>query len=203
MGEGVSDAAFELVGVCVHSLRFAFGAPLNYPHAPARLAKKNPPPALFRRLQAASPPPDRDGEPWHTGMTLAGEPFDPDRPTDRLAEVKCDEGAASLDLPDPEKIVLDRWFSVPRRQETMALPGPDHGRYLLSIHYWAPPIPPLQDRAEELVEYYGEYRMDWDRPPVSAWVAVSFDAFWPPERDSADLIIPIRECDELCPPARS
>jgi hypothetical protein len=199
MGEGVSDAAFELFGACVHSLRFALGAPLNYPFAPARLARKNPPPALFRRVQAASPPPDRDGEPWPTGMTRSGEPFDPDQPPDRLAEVRYDEGIASLDAPDPDKIVLDRRFSVPRRQETMAFPGPDHGRYLLSIPYWAPPIPPLQDRAEEVVEYYGEYRMDWDLSSKTAWVAVSFDAFWPPERDSADLIIPIRECDESCP----
>jgi hypothetical protein len=202
MGEPVSDAAFQLLGACVHSLRFGFGAPLDYPYAPARLAKKNPPPALFRRLQAASPPPDRDGGRWETGMSRAGRPFDPNRSPDQLAEVEVAEGAASLDLPDPGTIVLDRWFSVPRRQQTMAFPGDDRGKYLTSIRYWAPPIPPLQDRAEELVEYYDEYRMEWDRSPEKrAWVAVSFDAFWPPERDSADLIIPLGRCDEFCPPS--
>jgi hypothetical protein len=93
---------------------------------------------------------------------------------------------------------LDRWFSVPQKPQKMAFPGPDHGRYLVSIHYWTPPIPQSKNQVKELVKYYGEYRMDWDRPPEGRWVAVSFDAFWPPERDSADLIIPLRGCDKLC-----
>ena len=202
MGQPTSDAAFELIGACVHSLHFAFGAPLRYPYAPALLATENPPPALFRRIQAASPPPDRDGAPWETGMTLDGRPFAPDIQID-LTEVKHDEGVPSLDLPDPEQIVLDRWFSVPRQAQSMAFPGSDRGRYLLSIPYWRPAIPPSQDDAVEELEYYDTFAMEWDRRPEGDWVAVSFDAFWPPERDSTDLIIPVRECDERCPRAGS
>jgi hypothetical protein len=200
MSQPVSDAAFELLGACVHSLRFAFGAPLEYPYAPARLADENPPPALFRRLQAASPPPSRNGEPWYTGLSLDGKPFQPSSFADRLAEVKYDEGAASLDAPDPQRIVLDRHFRIPRQQQTMAFPGPDCGRYLTSIDYWSP-IPPSADATVEQVEYYDTFRMEWDRAPVGDWVAVSFDAFWPPERDSADLIIPLGDCDGHCPGA--
>ena len=200
MGQPVSDAAFELLGACVHSLRFAFGAPLDYPYAPAPLAGENPPPALFRRLQVSSPPPGRDGTAWQTGMTLDGKPFHPDDLSGRLAEVQHDEGLASLDLADPEKIVLDRWFSVPRERHPMSFPGPDRGRYLLSIGYWSP-VPASGESVTRDVEYYGSYRMDWVRRPAEDWVALSFDAFWPPERDSADLIIPLGECDELCPRA--
>jgi hypothetical protein len=39
--------------------------------------------------------------------------------------------------------------------------------------------------------------MVWKRVP-SDWIAVSFEAFWPPERYSADLIVPLGECDESC-----
>src|SRR3954471_10571307 len=96
----VSDAAFELLGACVHSLRFGFGGPLDYPYAPARLATENPPPALFRRLVAASPPPSRAGAPWQTGMTLDGRLFDPSDRSAELDKVRYDEGTASLDAPD-------------------------------------------------------------------------------------------------------
>jgi hypothetical protein len=203
MSHPVSDAAFELLGACKHSLRFAFGAPLDYPYAPAKLAVDNQPPALFRRLQAVSPPPARDGDPWQTGMTLDGRPFDPSDPdtcAGRLADVKHDEGAASLDTPDPEKIVLDRWFSVPKQPSKMSFPGGDEGRYLTSIAYWSP-IPPSATEVSVGVEYYGSFRMDWVRPPRDRWVAVSLDAFWPAERDSADLIIPLGACDDQCPDA--
>ena len=198
MSQPLSDAAFELLGACVHSLRFALGAPLDYPYAPARLAEDNPPPAMFRRLQAASPPPGRDGAAWHTGMTLDGKPFQPGAWSDRLAEVRHDEGVASLDVAEPETVLVDQWITVPRQRRTMAFPGADQGRYLVSIGYWSP-VPASGEQVEKEVRYYGEYRVDWTRPPAADWVAVSFDAFWPPERDSADLLIPLGDCDAECP----
>ncbi|MEV4343000.1 hypothetical protein AB0J83_00775 [Actinoplanes sp. NPDC049596] len=197
MGQPTSDAAFELVGACVHSLRFAFGAPLQYPYAPP-LATDNPPPSIFRRLQAVSPPPGRgDGE-WYEGMTLDDAPYVPKGVPARLEEVRHAEGIPSLNGADPDDVVLDRWFGVPRRKKTMAFPGPDRGKYLLSIGYWSP-IPPGSVKTDCEVQYYDEYRMEWARRPEGEWVAVSFDAFYPPERDSADLIIPIGACDAECP----
>lgn len=198
MGIPLSDVAVELLGACVHGLRFAVGTPLGYPYAAAGIATTNPPPALFRRVLVASPPPPRDGEPWQTGMTLDDKPFEPDALSDRLAEVRLEEGIASLDVPDPERIVLDRRFSIPRQQGTMTFPGPDFGRYLLSVHYWNPVIPGGEDVTKH-VEYHGTYRMEFDRPPTGDWIAVSIDDFWPAERDSADLIVPLRDCDGDCP----
>jgi hypothetical protein len=194
----VSDVAVEIVGACVHALRFTVGTPLGYPYAAAGIATTNPPPALFRRVQVASPPPARDGEAWSVGMILDDKPFEPDALSERLAEVRLEEGVASLDVPDPEKIVLDRWFSVPRQTGTMTFPGADFGRYLLSVHYWNPAVAGGESVTKQ-VEYYGTYRMEFDRRPADEWIALSIDNFWPAERDSADLIIPLRECDEDCP----
>jgi hypothetical protein len=201
MNQASSDAAFELRGACVHCLRFAFGAPVGYPHATAQIAENSPPPAMFRRLQAASPPPTREGAPWHEGLTLDGGPFRPDVSSYRLDEVRFGDGLASLDPPEPETVVLDQWFTVPRQRHVMAFPGEDHGRFLVSIDYWNA-VPESVEEIEKEVQYYDTYRMDWDRRPEGDWVAVSFDAFWPPERDSADLLIPLGECDDECPPTK-
>ncbi|GIF04950.1 hypothetical protein [Actinoplanes siamensis] len=198
MGVAASDAAFELVGACVHSLRFAFATPLDYPYAVAGISTTKPPPALFRRVQVASPPPLRDGEPWQMGLTLDDKPFLPGVPSDRLAEVRVEEGVPALDLPDPSSIVLDRWFDIPRQRATIAFPGPDSGQYLLSVQYWNP-VPADGQTVTRDVDYHGTYRLDFDRRPAGDWIAVSFDAFWPPERDSADILIPLGECDENCP----
>ncbi|MET0419027.1 MAG: hypothetical protein ABW022_23690 [Actinoplanes sp.] len=199
MGQPSRDAVFELHGACVHSLRFSFCAPLDYPYAPAKVADDNPPPALFRRLQAASPPPTRKGAPWQATMTLDGQPFDPTGPLDRLAEVKNEEGADSLDAPEPETVVLDWYFDVPRNRHTVAFPGEDEGRYLLSIPYWNPVTETGQTVTKE-VDYFATHRVPWAKKPKSTWVALSFDNFWPTERDSADLLIPLTTCDPSCPP---
>ncbi|WP_143232627.1 hypothetical protein [Actinoplanes regularis] len=157
-----------------------------------------PAPALFRRVQVVSPPPSRAGESWQTGLTLDEKPFQPGVVPSRLAEVKVEEGAPALDLPDPQSIVLDRWISVPRQAGTVEFPGPDVGQYLLSVQYWNP-VGPGEKSVTKKVEYHGTYRIDFDGPPASDWIAVSFDAFWPPERDSADVLIPLGDCDENCP----
>jgi hypothetical protein len=198
MGQAVSDAAVELLGACPHSVRFAFGAPLDYPYAAARLVRHNPPPVLFRRMIAASPPPKRDGAPWKTGLVTSGGEFDPDSPPTQLGEVRAEEGAIALGLPDPDDIVLDWWFSVPRARQTMTFPGSDRDRCFLSVPYWSPPAS-YESTATRQVEYFAIHRLPWARSPRDKWVALSFDAFWPPERDSADVIVPLASCDASCP----
>lgn len=197
-----SDAVFELTGACVHSLQFGFGAPVGYPQGIPLAGETEAPPALFRRIQAVSPPPTRAGEPWYTGMTLAGEPFRPDVLTgaDRLAAVELEAGISSLDAADPMSVVLDEWIRVERLDEPrmITFPGADRGHLLLSIDYWSP-LAEGDKTTERSVSYYSEYRMEWSRIPEGRWVAVSFDAFYPPERDSSDLLIPIGSCDSHCP----
>lgn len=198
MSHPISAAVFELHGACVHSLRFSFGAPLDYPYAPAPVAEENPPPALFRRLQAVSPPPARKGAPWHAALTLDGEPFDPSGSRERLAEVRHREGVDHLDAPEPESVVLDWMFDIPRERQTVAFPGADEGSYLLSIPYWNPATGTGETVTKE-VEYFATHRVEWGKRPEADWVAVSFEAFWPAERDSADVIIPLGSCDQHCP----
>ena len=198
MSVGSSDAAFELHGACEHSLRFSFAAPLDYPYAPAKMAEDNPAPALFRRMQVASPPPSRKGAPWATGMSLDDQPFDPDGPLDRLDDVRHPEGADNLDQPAPETVVLDWTFEIPREQHTVTMPGDDKGKFLLSIPYWNPAEAAGGEVTKD-VDYYATHRVEWAKQPEANWVAVSFDGFFPKERDSADILIPLGACDELCP----
>ncbi len=197
-----SDAVFELTGACVHTLRFSSGAPGGYPQGVPLSDEGGGPPALFRRIQVASPPPARGGEPWYTGMTLAGGPFRPDVVPggDELADVGHETGIPSLGAAEPRTVVLDEWIRMERLDEPrpVTFPGDDRGHYVLSIDYWSP-IADGETSAERALRYYGEYRLGWSRVPEGAWVAISFDAFWPPERDSADLIIPLGACDSECP----
>ncbi|GID29266.1 hypothetical protein C8E87_1045 [Paractinoplanes brasiliensis] len=194
-----SDGVFELTGACVHSLRFSFGAPIGYPQGVPVTEEAGGPPAFFRRIQVVSPPPTRAGKSWYSGMTLFDEPFRPDVPTggDQLEAVEHDEGNPSLDTPDPASVVLDEWIRMDRLDEPRPVEalGENHGKYLLSIDYWNPGA----DGVKRFVRYYGEYRKDWTRVPEGRWVALTFDAFYPPERDSADILIPLGSCDSLCP----
>jgi hypothetical protein len=201
LSQAVSDAVFELHGACVHSLRFSLSGPLDYPYAPAQVSEDNPPPALFRRMVAVSPPPARKGAPWQTGMTLDGRPFDPAGPRDRLAEVEHQESVDHLDPPEPETVVLDWQFDIPLNLRTVAFPGDDEGSHLLSIPYWNPSRAAGKAVTKD-VKYSATHRVNWATKPQSDWVAVSFDAFWPAERDSADVIIPLGDCNDQCPNSR-
>jgi hypothetical protein len=158
---------------------------------------------LLRRGVPYGPPMDRrnKGAPWPTGMTLDGKPFDPDGPLDRLAEVRNEDGAPGLDAPEPETVVLDWMFDMPRESRTVAFPGDDEGRYLMSIPYWNP-ARAAGKPVSTTVEYSATHRVEWAKSPQSSWVAVSFDAFWPKTRDSADILIPLGDCDGLCPTDR-
>jgi hypothetical protein len=196
MGSAISDAAVQVQGACRHSLRFAFGAPVGYPYAAALFPRDNPPPALFRRVQVAWPPPGRDGHPWQTGLWTGSGPFDPDDPPEHLRDVRPQEGAIALDLPKSDSIVLDSWFSVPRIRQTMSLAGADQDVAVLSVPYWPGP-----ETAH--VDYFATHRMKFRTELTDTWcgewIAISFDAFWPPERDSADLIARLSKCDSQCP----
>jgi hypothetical protein len=196
MGSAISDAAVEILGACRHSVRFAFGAPVGYPYAAGTFPRDNPPPALFRRVQVAWPPPQRQGQPWQTGLRTASGPFDPDDPPEQLRDVWAQEGALALGRPEPDSIVLDWYFSVPRTRQTMTFPGADQDSTVLSVPYWNGP-----DTAH--VEYFVTRRLEFPEElsdeKRGKWIAISFDAFWPPERDSADLIARLGECDALCP----
>jgi hypothetical protein len=197
MGQPISNAAVEILRACRHSLRFAFGAPIGYPYAVSRFARDNPPPALFTRVQVAWPPPERQGAPWQTGLRTNSGPFDPNNPPEQLREVWAQEGAIALDRPKPDSIVLDWWFSVPRVKQTMTFPGADQDFTVLSVPYW-------NELQVAQVEYFATHRLDFTKEPTDEqrgdWIAISFDAFWPPERDSADVIAHLGDCDALCPP---
>jgi hypothetical protein len=196
MSEAVSDAAVEILGVCRHSLRFAFGAPIGYPYAAATIPRDNPPPALFRRVQVAWPPPRRAGQPWQTGLMTKNGPFDPDSPPKHPRDVRAQAGAIALDPPKSDSIVLDWWFSVPRNRQTMTFRGGNRDFTVLSIPYWPGP-----ETAH--VDYFATHRLKFTKELSDKkrgdWIAISFDAFWPPERDSADVIARLGKCDALCP----
>jgi hypothetical protein len=194
----VSDAAFELAGACMHSIRFVFAAQIAYPYAGASLVEDNPPESLFRRVQAASPPPSRAGKPWQTGLTLNGAPFDPANARDHLNNVKLVTGIDNLDAPNSDTIILDHWFEIPRAVRRVEWSWDEPRPYLLSCPYWQPISGP-GDTASQDVDYSAVLRLNWLKPPASTWVAVSFDAFWPAERDSADVLIPLSTCDSFCP----
>jgi hypothetical protein len=198
MNQPVSDAAVELLGACRHSVRFAFGEPIGYPYASASPPRDNPAPALFRRVQVAAPPPRRDGTQWETGLLVGDRPFRPDRVSEPWPDVQAEEGAVALGPPDPESIVLDWWFSVPRIRETMTFPGRDQVFCFLSVPYWNPVRRPGESVTAH-VDYFAVRRLRFTKEPRGEWIAISFDAFWPPERDSADLIALLGECDALCP----
>jgi hypothetical protein len=129
---------------------------------------------------------------------LDGTPFDPTEPADRLAEVKHEEGIGGLDAPEPDTVVLDWYFDIPRSPRSVDFPGDDEGRYLLSIPYWNPATESGEPVTKH-VDYSATHRIDWAKTPQSPWVAVSFDKFYPAERDSADILIPLGACDHLCP----
>ncbi len=197
-GIGVSDAYFDLVGACVHSIRFVFAAQIDYPYALARLAEDNPPESLFRRVQVASPPPSRNGKPWQSGLTLGAVPFDPSGSLDHLNDVRFVTGIDNLDAPESDAIVLDQWFEIPAAPKKVAFSYDEARPYLLSFPYWQPVSRP-GDTATMDVAYSTTHRVNWTKTPTSRWVAVSFDAFWPAERDSAEVLVPLGACDRLCP----
>jgi hypothetical protein len=195
-----SDAVFDFLRVCSHGAWFKFGVRVP---ASAQEAPPNRPHALYVRIQVASPPPSRvDKLPWEFGIrvndgTEAGQPLevevgDDSWKRDGVFQVK---GIPSLDQPSPDDIVLDRWLTVPDNPTTFEFNGQVDHLGFLSASY---PQPELDDSgvARVPVDYYREYDIPWLRDlPVNNWVAISFDRFWPPERESVEYIAQIGNCE--------
>lgn len=195
-----SDAVFDFLRVCSHGFRFKFGvrAPASTQDAPPNRSH-----ALHVRIQAASPPPSRvDKLPWEFGIrvndgTEAGQPLqvavgDDSWKQHGVFQVK---GIPSLDQPAPGDIVLDRWLTVPGHRTTLEFNGNVDHLGFLSASY---PQPELDERgvAQVPVDYYRQDDIPWLRDlPVNSWVAISFDRFWPPERESVEYIAQIGNCD--------
>jgi hypothetical protein len=200
-----SDAAIDVLRVCRDGIRFRFALELHVP----RFHPEGPPgkalPTRYQWIQAASPPPTRDGAPWEDGIrindgTREDRAF---RPTDpggddawRQYGVFCEEGAPSLDRPKPDTIVLHQRLAVPFE---WARKIPFHQKGVRLKGFLSVPYPlelPDDDVVDGVVyvgvNYFGEYTLAWTRPlKQGAWVAISFDDFHPPERGSADYIVQV------------
>lgn len=202
MPQAGSDAVFDFLRVCRHGSRLKFGVrpPSGSRAAPERRLR-----ALYTRIQAASPPPTRDGLDWWFGIRLNNgtENGQPLGATDgdhswRGQGVFHVEDIPSLDQPDPGTIVLDRWLAVPAAQAsptTFAFTNKVDQVGFLSASY---PQPRVEDGAVTLVavDYYGVYDIRWSRElPLNSWVAISFDRFFPPERNSVEFLAPVGDCD--------
>jgi hypothetical protein len=220
MSQSSSDAAMEFVKVGRDGIRFCFGAELHLPEQPGQPPYEPPrPPDDALPVQhdrfwvtAASPPPNRDGLTWEWGLLLndpdADEP-PPFRPTGAGSEesqkwrswgITWVEGIPSLDKPAPETIILDQALPVPfewEREMTFD-DGPDPLGFL-SVPYRQPYEydPGLTSVG---VNYFAEFTLPWSTPlPQGAWVAISFDRFWPPDRTSADFITQVDDCNLFHP----
>lgn len=222
MSQSSSDAAMQIVKVGRDGIRFCFGAELHLPEQPGQppYDPPRPPnqalPAEYERfwVTAASPPPNRDGLPWEWGLLLndpdAGDSPPPFHPPSAGSEenekwqrwgITWSEGIPSLDKPPPETIVLDQALAVrfEWEREMTFNDAPDPLGFL-SVPYKQPYEygPGLTSVG---VNYYGEYTLPWSKPlPHGAWVAISFDRFWPPDRPSADFITRVRDCNLFHPP---
>ena len=198
MPHAVSDAVFDFLRVCSHGAWLKFGVRVP---ASAQDASPNRSHALYVRIQVASPPPSRvDKLPWEFGIrvndgTEEGQPLQVAAGDDRWKRVGVFQvkGVPSLDQPAPDDVVLDRWLTVPGHPTTLEFNGNVDHLGFISASY---PQPELDERgvAQVPVGYYGEYHIQWPDPlPPSSWLAISFDRFWPPERESVEYIAQVQE----------
>jgi hypothetical protein len=199
-----SDAVFDFLRVCAHDVLFILGV---RPPAASQGARPERLRALYTRVQVASPPPRRvDNLPWEFGIRvndpreLEGRPFDPAAADASWKQqgVFQVKGVPSLDQPDPGDILVDTWLTVSAAKEDLTTlrftKGLDQ-RGFLSAWY---PQPELDERGEALVpvDYYGKYHLRWPRTlPRNSWLAISFDRFWPPERESVEYVAQVGDCD--------
>jgi hypothetical protein len=193
-GQAVSDAVINVQQVCSHGIRLLYGAQIDHPvynRLHPQPPGKEPVPTLYRLIQAASPPPSRSGKPWEHGLFVNEQPLDPNNDNWQQG-VTPRPGIPSLGQPKPFTIILDEWLTLPHRRGEMPLTDGDPLGFLS--------VPYLQPRSDSVVVNYRNpnpdgYTLHWHRPLATrSWVAISFDRFWPPERDSADYIAQIKEC---------
>jgi hypothetical protein len=106
------------------------------------------------------------------------------------------EGIPSLDKPPPETVILDQALAVQfewsREMKFNDEPDP--------LGFLSIPYPQPYDYDPKLtsvgVNYYGEYTLPWSKPlSPGAWVAISFERFENPERQSADFITQVQDCN--------
>lgn len=203
MPQAGSDAVFDFLRVCPHDILFVFAVrppPSPQDARPERLR------ALYTRIQVASPPPQRVGAfPWEFGIRVKdkreeeGRPFDSAAADDSWKQkgVFQVKGIPSLDQPDPGDILVDKWLTVRAAKDPTTVEfnkDPDQ-RGFLSAWY---PQPELDESgtAQVAVDYYGKFRIQWPKErPLNSWLAISFDRFWPPERESVEYIAQVGECD--------
>ncbi len=211
-----SDAVIDVLRVGRDGVRFRVAVELHLP----MFHREGPPKeALPTRhdiwVQAASPPPTRDGDPWWDGVrvhdgTENGRPF---KPTGlgpgqddgwKRHGVFCLEGIPSLDEPGPGTVVLDQGLTVPfewGRQIPFRREVDPRG--FLSIPYPQPPVG--EDGVNDVgVNYFCECTLRWrKRLTPGDWVAISFDRFTPPGRRSADYIAQVERCNLFEPPRQA
>lgn len=216
MSHSSSDAAIEVITVCRDGIRFRFGAELHLPEQPGYTPPRPPEdalPALYDkyRITAASPPPRRNGGPWQKGLYVAHESrpaFDPDSSAETVSGqwqqhgITWDDPIPPLDQPPLETIVLDQALPVQFEwKRTMTFEKAPDPLGFLSVPYKQP-----YDYDPEYksvgVNYYGEYTLAWNKPlSPGAWVAISFDRFERPDRESADYITQVQDCNLLHSPS--
>ncbi|HZD01960.1 MAG TPA: hypothetical protein VFA46_17730 [Actinomycetes bacterium] len=200
-----SDAVFDFLRVCRNGVQFKLGVRSRQQDSDSAERRLR---AMYRRIQAAAPPPTRDGRPWELGIrvkdgTEDGQPLRVEDGDDSWKQqgVFHLEGLPSLDQPAPSSIVLDRWLAVPAAQAsptTLTFTNEVDQRGFLSASY---PQPHIGEEGVTRVgvAYFDQYTFHWTRElPPGAWVAISFDRFWPPERHSVEYIAQVE--DRMLPP---
>ena len=204
MSQAAGDAIFDFVQICRHGVKLVFGViqPTN-PQASAgsRL------PAIYRRLQAASPPPPRaDGSEWTSGMLPnASQALQPSSPSGDWENpgVRFAEDIASLGQPPPDTIKLDQWLTVPADPVKRMFTDEPAPLGFLSAPY-PQPVLGAGGVTDVQVDYnVATELLPWSNPPEPGdWVAFSFDRFWPPERESVEFIGRVQadcDCDGATP----
>ncbi len=207
MPQAGGDAIFDFLQICRDGVKFILGI---VPPSDPLASPVNRLPAIYRRIQAASPPPPRaDKRPWEFGICIAdgtenGRPFRPGDGDDSWKHqgVVFVEDIASLGQPDPGTIVLDQLLVVPAGPITWTFPQRVDQHGFRSASYPQPETG-TDGMARVPVDYYAEYDLPWSRPiPAgSDWVAFSFDRFQPPERESVEFLARVeQDCDHRASP---
>jgi hypothetical protein len=198
MSQAGSNAIFEFGQICRHGVKLVLGV-IQPPNPQASPGSRLP--AIYRRVQAASPPPRRaDGSEWTAGMLPNdGQALAPSSPSGDWENpgVRFAEDIASLGQPPPDTIRLDQWLTVPADPVKRRLTGAPEPLGFLSAPY-PQPVPGADGVADVQVDYnVATDLLPWSNPPEpGSWVAFSFDRFWPPERESVEFIGRVQErCD--------
>jgi hypothetical protein len=197
-----SDAAFEILAVGRDGIRFRLG--IFESGGPTQDGGTEPA-ERHVWIQAASPPPTRDGFPWYDGLLLKDDSAEKPRPFEPVAHdtedawrhhgITWQEDNAPLDPPSPHTLVLDQGIRLPRvHGETMSFAESSDPLAFVSTRY------PQPDRGRVPVRYLGEFELIWKRPLApGSYVAISTERF-EFGRISADLITQVRRRNLFHPP---